>query len=47
VNLFLDRNGSLYAVPPDANDMEVERLKQPKGFPVKPHEAKEVKKGQQ
>ena len=36
VNLLLDKNGLLYAVSPDANDMDVGKLKQPKGFPVKP-----------
>ena len=47
VNLLLHKNGRLYAVLPDAEDMDIEKLKQPKGFPVKPDEAKERKNGKE
>lgn len=51
VDLLLDRDGRLYAVPrdhPDANvrkgpDANVRKGKQPKGFPVRPEGARETK----
>ena len=46
VNLILSKNGRLYAISPDAKDVDVERLEQPKGFPVKPEEAKGAEKRQ-
>lgn len=38
VDLILDKSGRLYAARPDAENMDVKKLKQPKGFPVKPDE---------
>ncbi len=40
VNLLLNKDGRLYAVPPDAKKVDVEKLEQPKGFPIKPEEVK-------
>ena len=42
VNLLLDKDGRLYVVSPDAKDVEVAKLKQPEGFPVKPDETKGI-----
>jgi len=41
-NLLLNKDGRLYAVPPDAKDVD-EKLKQPRGFPVKPEEVRDAK----
>jgi hypothetical protein len=50
VNLWLDKDGRLYAVLPDAKldpknkKVDLKKLAQPKGFPAKPEEVKESKK---
>jgi hypothetical protein len=41
VNLLLDKDGRLYAIPPDTKDVDVKKLKQPEGFPIKPDEEKD------
>jgi hypothetical protein len=38
VNLLVNKDGRLYAIPPDAKDVDVEKLEEPKGFPVMPME---------
>jgi hypothetical protein len=43
-NLLLNRDARMYAVPPDVKDVDVEKLEEPKGFPVKPEEAKGAEK---
>lgn len=45
VNLLLAEDGRLYVVPPDGQDADVGKLKQPEGFPLKPNEGKDVKDG--
>jgi hypothetical protein len=42
VNLLLHKNGRLYAIPPDAKETDIEKLKQPRGFPVEPAVGKRV-----
>jgi hypothetical protein len=44
VNLLLAKDGQLYVVPPDAKDVDVEKLEQPKGFPLTPEEVKGAEK---
>jgi hypothetical protein len=46
VNLLLSKDSRLYVIPPNAKDVDVEKLKQPKGFPVKPQESRNRKAGQ-
>jgi hypothetical protein len=38
VTLLLNKDGRLYVVPPDAKDVDVDKLREPKGFPVRPEE---------
>ena len=42
VNLLLQKNGHLYVILPDANKTDIERLKQPASFPIKPEVGKRV-----
>jgi hypothetical protein len=46
-NLLLDKNSRLYGVHPNAKDVDVGKLEQPKGFPIVPDvgEGKEGEKG--
>jgi hypothetical protein len=45
VGLFVDKDGRMYVVLPGAKDINLEKLEQPKGFPVKPDDAKGMDKG--
>lgn len=35
LNLLFNKDGHLYAVSPNPNDMDVEKMEQPEGFPLK------------
>jgi len=44
VNLLLAKDGRLYVVPSGAKDVDVEKLRQLKGFPLTPEEVKRAEK---
>jgi len=45
VNLILNKDGRMYVVLPGATDVDINKLEQPKGFPMMPDDAKGMDKG--